>query len=282
MLNFRYILRFIGAFVSRFRVLIIAGVGFGILIFFLSRYLLPSLNFNETTKIGETGRYTVGTLPTSILNLIGDGLTKIDEEGNVIPDLASSWETTDKGKTWIFTLKDNLYWQDGDKITSKTINYQFSDVTIDRPDDKTLVFKLQNAYSAFPSVVSRPTFKSGLLGTGKWRVNKISLNGSIIEELDLSSKGSGRIIYKFYPTEERTKTAFELGEVDKIEDLFDVTPFDSWPKVKITSVTDTREFVAVFFNTQQGSVLSDKNLRQALSYAIDKGSLGGVRTISPI
>lgn len=278
MLNFRYIFRLIGAFVTRFKFLILVGVGFGLIFFFLLRFLLPNLNFAPTVRIGETGRYTTSTLPTSILKLIGNGLTKLDESGSVLPDLASSWETTDKGKTWIFTLKDGLTWQDGEKVTSKTINYQFSDVTIEHPDDKTIVFKLQNAYSAFPSVVSRPTFKSGLLGTGEWKVNKISLNGSNVEKIELSSTTKGNMVYKFYPTEEQTKSAFELGQVDKIEDLFSVTPFDTWKKVKIAGTADTGEFAAVFFNTQN----VEKTIRQALSYAIDKNKLGGTRAISPI
>jgi len=261
--------------------LILLGVGMGILFFFLLKFLIPALEFGETVRIGEAGRYTANSLPVSILRLIGNGLTKIDEEGSVVPDLASSWETTDKGKTWIFTLKDNIYWQNGDKVTSKTINYQFSDVSIERPDDRTIVFKLQNTYSAFPSVVSRPTFKTGLLGTGEWKVGKISLNGSVVEQISLISKDKSKIIYKFYPTEERTKTAFELGQVDKIDDMFSLSPFDTWSRVKVSSVTETGEFVAVFFNTQD-SVLSEKNLRQALSYAIDKNKLGSGRAISPI
>lgn len=281
MFNPRYIFRLIGAFFSRFKLLILIGVGLGILIFFVFKLVLSSASFGYSQKIGETGRYTAATLPLPILKLIGNGLTRIDKDGSVVPDLASSWETTDKGQTWTFTLKDSVLWQDGSKVTSKTINYQFSDVTIDRPDDKTIVFKLQNPYSAFPSVVSRPTFKSGLLGTGSWKVTKISLNGSVVEEIDLSSKKEGKLIYKFYPTEDRTRIAFELGEVNKIEDLFSVTPFDTWPKVKIDSISDSGEFVAVFFDTVD-PIMSEKNLRQALSYAIDKGKLEGVRAISPI
>jgi len=281
MLNLRYIFRLIGAFFTRFKLLILVGVGLGIIFFFLLKFLLPVFNIGQSIRIGQTGRYTVSTLPNGVLRLIGNGLTRLDSDGTVIPDLASSWETTDKGKTWTFTLKDGLTWQDGDKVTSKTINYQFSDVTIERPNDKTIVFKLQNAYSTFPSVVSKPTFKSGLLGTGEWKVNKISLNGSIVEELNLISKDKMRASYKFFPTEERTKLAFELGQVDRIEDIFSISPFDTWKKVEIDSLTDSGEFVAVFFDTKD-SIMTEKNLRQALSYAIDKNSLGSVRAISPI
>jgi peptide/nickel transport system substrate-binding protein len=75
--------------------------------------------------------------------------------------------------------------------------------------------------------------------------------------------------------------AFELGDVDQIIGILDPSPFSSWPKVKIDKTSNTGEYVAVFFDTQD-KTLSDKNLRQALSYAINKGALGGERAISPI
>lgn len=269
------------AFVSRFKILILAGIVFGILISLLFKFVVPSINMGNRERIGRTGRYLPSNLPIGILSMIGDGLTKIDEDGSVVPNLASSWETTDKGKTWIFTLDKNLLWQDGKKVKSSDISYQFSDVSTEHPDDQTIIFKLENAYSAFPSVVSKPVFKSGLLGTGEWKVSKISLKGSIVEQLTLESAEKGKIIYKFYPTEERTKLAFELGQVDKLEEIFNVSPFDDWPKAKIESYTNSGQYAAVFFNTQDQH-LSEKNLRQALSYAINKEALSQNRAISPI
>ena len=249
--------------------------------FFLLKYLLPLFAESQSVRIGMTGRYTLSNLPTSILDMIGDGLTKLDVNGNVEPNLASSWESPDKGKTWVFTLKDGLYWQDGKKVVSSGIAYQFSDVSIERTDAKTITFKLQNPYSAFPSVVSKPTFKSGLLGTGEYRVTNISLNGSVVEQLSMKNKNGGVIVYKFNPTEEKTKLALELGQVDQILDVLDPSPLDSWGKMKITEKSNTGQYVGVFFNTQD-KLLAEKNIRQALSYAIDKTALNGKRAIGPI
>jgi len=281
MLKLRYILRLIGAFISRFKILILICIGIGIFFFFLFKFLLPLFSGGQTIRIGLTGRYTVSELPNSILDNIGNGLTRLDANGIVEPDMASKWETPDMGKTWIFTLRDNLYWQDGKKVVSSDILYRFSDVSVEHPDNKTIIFKLQNPYSAFPSVVSRPTFKTGLLGTGEYKVTNISLNGSIVEELDMKKNDGEQLIYKFYPTEENTKLALELGWVDRISDIFDSTPLNTWKKLKITDISNTGEYVAVFFNTQD-KLLSDKNVRQALSYAINKDALGGERAISPI
>lgn len=275
----RYILRLTVAFISRFKVLIGLGILFGILIFFIVRFILPLMFGFSTERIGITGRFNTSSLPNQILRMIGQGLTKLNKDGSVEPDLAQSWETPDKGKTWIFHLKKDQFWQDGKKVTSAGINYEFSDVTVTRPDDLTVEFKLQNPYSAFPSVVSRPVFVSGLLGTGSWEVKDLSLVGSYVDKLTLEDKQKNRVVYKFYPTEEQSKLAFELGQIDTVQGVFDPKPLDSWKKVKISKNVDTGEYVAIFLNT---GVLSDKSLRQALAYAINKEKLDSVRALSPI
>lgn len=275
----RYILRLTLAFTSRFKALILIGIVFGVIIFFAFRFIFPLLGGVAVERVGLTGRYAANSLPTTILSMIGQGLTKLDRDGSVIPDLASSWETPDQGKTWIFHLQKGINWQDGKPVTSTSINYAFSDVTITRPDAYTIVFKLQNPYAAFPSVVSRPTFKSGLLGTGDWQVKNLSLAGTFVDQISLENKEKQTVIYKFYPTEEQTKLAFELGKIDKVQGLFDPKPLDSWPRLKDLKTVETGEYVAVFLNN---SVLSDKSLRQALAYAIDKDNLGGARALSPI
>lgn len=267
--SLRYTFRLISAFFSRFKVLIIVGILLGVIGFIVLSFVLPSVTGINTEKIGITGRYTPANLPNSILSMIGDGLTKLNKDGSVEPDLAISWETPDKGKTWIFKLRDNIIWQDGKKAMIDASMYQFSDVTSTNLDAKTLSFKLQNPYSAFPSVVSKPVFKKGLLGTGEWEVKKLSLAGVYVDQISLVNKKGEKIIYKFYPTEERTKLAFEMGEVNIIQDILNPSPFDNWGKVKIEEKISTGEYVGVFFNTQD-KLLADKNIRQALTYAINK------------
>lgn len=85
----------------------------GVFVFFLINLIIPALDSNRTVKIGLAGKYTTSSLPISISSLISDGLTKMDAKGVVSPALASSWETPDKGKTWIFTIKEGATWQDG-------------------------------------------------------------------------------------------------------------------------------------------------------------------------
>lgn len=282
MRNLRYLVRLTSAFLSRFKAIISIGIVFGVIIFFVFSYVFPKFAGWETTKIGVAGRFSTNSLPINILQKIGSGLTKLDEAGNVLPALASSWSTPDKGKTWIFKMKEGIYWQNGTALVSRDVVYQFSDATISYPDNKTIIFSLQNPYSAFPSVVSRPIFKEGLLGTSDWKVKHLNIANDFVNQISLENNNiKENIIYKFYPTEENLKLAFELGEVGHITELLDPQPLATWKHAKISKVTDKGEYVAVFFNTTD-KLLADKSLRQALSYATQKDNLGGARAISPI
>jgi len=279
---FRYLVRLSIAYLNRFKGLIIAGTILGILVFVFVNFLRPLIFGKSIEKIGITGRHHTDSLPIWIQELIGDGLTKVNENGNAEPNLAQSWESPDKGKTWIFRLKDGLFWQDGEKVTSDSVVYQFSEVEIERPDEKTIVFKLKEPFSPFPMAVSRPTFKKGLLGTGEWEVTKVSLGqGNFVQKLSLKNKSGDKKNINFYPTEERTKLAYKLGEVDILYELLDPKPYDSWSNnTQVLEDVDIDKVVVIFFNTKD-KFLSDKSLRQSLIYGLSK-ELGGPRAISSI
>jgi peptide/nickel transport system substrate-binding protein len=281
MLKVRYIVRLVTAFIKRFKGVIIISSLLGVVLFFITGRFIPKLVPGSITRIGITGRYHTNELPNFVLSKISSGLTKLNEQGLPEPDLAESWETPDKGKTWIFNLRDDIYWQDGDKITSSSIIYEFSDVKIERPNDKQIVFKLEDAYAPFPVVVSRPTFKIGLLGTKDWRVEEASLISGYVEKLSILNTNNEMVVYKFFPTFDRTILAYKLGEVDKIVNMLDPAPFNTWMTAKVEANLNKSQIVTLFFNTKD-EMLSDKTLRQALVYAINKETFKENRAISPI
>lgn len=283
MLSFRYIWRLISAFISKFKFIFIGGIILGATVFVILTKIFPVLTSGKVERIGITGRFRPDNLPSEIVSLIGDGLTEIDGTGNVKPDLAQSWQVDEQGKVWIFELKDNLFWQDGKEVLAKDIKYPFSDVTVETPNDKTIVFRLQNPFSPFPAVVSRPVFKKGLLGTGSWRVKRggLRLSGQFVESLTLVDENKNLKVFKFYPTEERAKLAFKLGSVNEIENVFTKTPFDSWRNIEIKENIQGNQYVAIFLNTKD-PLLSEKSLRQALAYGVNKELFGAPRALGPI
>lgn len=281
MLSVRYLIRLIWAFIIRFRAVILLAAAFGALFFLIFRLFGTSILSRNSERIGVVGRYRIETLPNYILKLAGNGLAKVNDDGTVSPDLASSWETPDNGQTWIFKLRQGIKWQDGKRLTSQTINYQFSDAKIERPDELTITFKLESPFAPFPYVVAKPTFRKGLLGTGEWKVTKATLSAGYIQKLVLVNKEGHKKIIKFYPTEERAKSGFKLGEIDILQGIFNPEPFDSWKVVKVEKEVNTNRYAAIFFNTQD-KLFGEKSLRQALAYAIKKDNFDGPRAISPI
>ena len=276
----KFFVSLIGAYLRHFRWIFIFGIVLGFLMFFIIKFIYPSINIGHPLTIGIVGRYKTDELPEYILNMIGDGLTQMSADGLPLPNLAESWQSTDNGKVWKFNLKKDINWQDGSKLTSDSVIYDFTDVTIERPDKNTLVFKLNDPFSPFPAIVSKPTFRKGLLGTAEWKVDKANLFSGYIQELTLVNKNKERVVYRFYPTLDATKTAFKLGEVDMIKNIIDPDPFQNWSTSLVKENIAYDQVVVLFFNTKD-NILVDKSIRQALYYAIDKNKLGD-RALSPI
>jgi len=282
MRTLRYWFRLTIAFISRFKLLLFFGVLAGFFVFVVLRFFIPRLVQSSTERIAITGRFHTEDLPEEVLNLVGDGLTTINENGEISEALSDSWESNEEGSVWTFKIKKGLTWHDGTEVNSSTINYNFEDVEIEKPDDYTIVFKLQSPFSPFPSVLAKPVFKKGFIGTGEWQIKNISLAGEFVESVTLTKKeGQKKIIY-FYPTEDLAKLAFKLGKVDVLEDLLDPQEFEKWNNVNIDSSVNPTRYVAVFFNNDADPFKKSKEMRQALSYAIDKKKLSNNRAISPI
>jgi len=281
MLKPRYWVRLFWAFIARFKGILFVGLVLGLFLFAGAWVLMPLVMQEKPEIIGMTGRYHVEELPEEVLNEISDGLTEIGYDGVVKPGLAERWESDEEGKKWTFWLKDDVVWQDGTKLVAADVNYSFEDVSIEKLDERTLVFSLKSRFAPFPTVVSRPVFKKGLLGTGEWKVNKLTLASGYVEKIAVErGKGEKRVI-RFYPNEEQLKTAFKLGEVDKMVDLISAEPFGDWPKVRVEEEMNRGRYVAIFLNNSDELFLNNKSLRQALYYAIDKESFGE-RALGPI
>lgn len=284
MRSIRYWIRFLTTFIRRFKGVLFIGLISGILLFAFFSLVYPSLFIRKTEYIGLAGRYQTDNLHPEIQKLIGEGLTTTNENGIVAPALASAWESSEDGKVWTFHLNQNKKWQDGTPITADTIQYSFEDVQIEKPDQYTLVFKLENQYSPFPAVVSRPTYKRGLLGTGEWEVKKIDLSGSYVSEVILENSAGDRKIFRIYPTEDQAKNAFTLGEVDALVDMLEPKPLNEWNMVDVKEEVIDGRYVGIFFNNENPILggTDAKPLRQALFYAIDKDAIGSPRALGPI
>ena len=241
-------------------------------------------------RVAVIGRPTLSELPLFIQNQVSQGLTAITPSGEATPSLAQKYSVEKEGKQYRLTLRTDVQWHDGKPFTAADVNYNFSDVQTRDVSDSEVVFELKEPFAPFPTVVSQPLFRSKksklfpkkitLLGVGPMKVKKISRNGPIITELVLKSKDL-ILKYRFYNTQEAAIIAFKLGEVDQILELSSPGELANWPNTIVEEVVHKDRYVALFFNTQDANI-SDKSLRQALTYAVPDKSQDGVRALSPI
>lgn len=66
----------------------------------------------------------VGLPEIPVIRDLFEGLTNQDASGKIIPGVASSWNTNDN-KTWIFTLRKDARWSDGEPVTANDFVYSW-------------------------------------------------------------------------------------------------------------------------------------------------------------
>ena len=262
----------------------------GLVVFFLLVTLLRFIPWpfltTKTKAIGISGTYTMPTLPSSILQKIGFGLTVVRKDGIITPGLANSWEIKDGGKTYIFHLQKNVKFHDGKKVESNDIQYGFSQVAVERPDKYTIIYKLKDPYAPFLVTVSEPVFRKGFIGTGSYKVKNIVLNGDFIKSMTIVSRQGPRIVeqYIFYTNQETLKLALLLGEISQAQGLSDRSykkiQFHTFPNSEVIQSTNYQKLVTLFYNTKD-SFLSDKKARNALSLSLPDSFAHGERVFVP-
>ncbi len=271
-------LRFFGWFVrgllTRYHRIIFVTFIIGVFIFVTVVRFGPqilALIKTDHKVIGLVGFYTPSTLPPTVQRLISLGLTDTQENGEVAPALATSWEINENGKQVTFHLRSDLYWHDKKKFTAADVNYNLRDVEFKAPDDQTLVVNLKDAFTPLPNFLSKPLFRKGLVGVGPYKLISIKLKGEYVSYLKLEalSPDLPAVEFKFYPSETVAKTAFKLGEINMLDDIVDATPFTEWKNISVTQNTKHNQIVGIFFNVND-SLLKEKEVRQGLAFALEK------------
>jgi len=222
-----------------------------------------------------------------ISRLIFRGLTKVDANGNLQPDLAESFEKVSDTE-YLFELKKNVFWHDGQKFTSEDVVYtiglaqnpnsrsplaaNFKDVKVEKLDDYRLKFKLEEAFTPFPFVTTAGIIPKHIhlekykpIGTGPFKVKQITKSEIVLTSPNLD------IVFRFYQNFEDAKLALKLGEIHALGGF---SPQEAEGMEKFGGQTLYRHVLpfraaVVFFNTRSAE-LNQKNVRQALSYGLDK------------
>lgn len=109
--------------------------------------------------------FATSNVDASVSKLLFSGLLRYNEKGDLVGDLAESWSTDAGGTTYTIKLRPNIYWHDGEKITSADVVYTISaiqnpdtqspynlnwrGVAVSALDDLTVVMTLPNPLASF-------------------------------------------------------------------------------------------------------------------------------------
>ncbi|MGL3198915.1 MULTISPECIES: ABC transporter substrate-binding protein [Curtobacterium] len=298
-----------------------------------------TLNILTTQTAFHLDPATSQSLGITSMALVARRLTTWDVEpgktAKVVPDLATTTgKVSDDGKTWTYTLKDGLKFQDGTPITTKDIKWgiersfaptltgglsyhksllvggdsykgPFDGKTLDSietPNDKTIVFKLNASYGDWPWIASMPAFAPVPEGDGKntgdYDLKPVSsgpyqvqsnTQGSqvtLVRNKYWSAKtdsvrtaGPSKVVFK-ESQDPSTVTQTLIADNGDAKDSFgaiylgaaELNQVRSNPAAQdrlATSKAGPITYMAI--NTQRGD-LKDLKVRQALQYAVDRKS----------
>ncbi|MEK9143746.1 MAG: ABC transporter substrate-binding protein [Patescibacteria group bacterium] len=264
---------------------LLIGFFLGIFGMIAIKQLFPKLSMYVSTKtlrIGVVGDVTPTTLPMNIQELLSSGLTRVSPDQAPIPGLALSWEATESGKSYDFTIREDALWHNGKPVLPKDINYNIRDVSFEVISPRILRATLKEPFAPFLSLVAKPILEKGLRGFGPYRVANVRFKGDTVQFLRLDpvtdiTKPSRE--YRFFRTEAAAITAYQLGDIDNIEELSTKESIANWKTAHILDRPRYDRVVALYFNTKD-PLLGEKAVRQALGYAVT--DLGFERAYSPI
>ncbi|MFQ5343966.1 MAG: ABC transporter substrate-binding protein, partial [Anaerolineae bacterium] len=246
-----------------------------------------------------------------IESLIYDPLVRIGADGSPEPSSAVSWEPIDP-TTWQFKLREGVKFHNGEKFDAEAVKFSLDwylnpDVRIvysrnlraikevqvvdkytvniiTNGPSATLVGNLAAAWMRPPKYsaeVGLDGFAKAPIGSGPFKLVEFKPDERLILERNEEYWGGAPLLetveFVEMPEQSTRAAALEAGEVDIAADM----PIDQVQRLQdagleIESVTESVVICVLLVNPKQREeypFLSDKRVRQALNYAVDKEEL---------
>ncbi|MDF2644891.1 MAG: extracellular solute-binding protein family 5 [Paenibacillus sp.] len=236
---------------------------------------------------------------------VTETLVRLDENMQVAPWLASKWESKDP-MTWVFTLRDNISFQDGTKLDAAAVKASFERGIADSKalaaslkiasidaNGQELTFKTTEPHPAFPTELVHPTasvisvaaekasgkeaFNKAPVGTGPYKVTgfvagkeiKLVRNENYWDE---KAKLTG-IKIQFNADANVRTLAFQSKQADIVYHLAPES-LESIKKDKELSVQSVTSLRTHYFTYNPASTnVTDLRVRQALDKLIDRDAI---------
>lgn len=169
---------------------------------------------------------------TDISRLLFSGLLKNDPKQGLMPNLAESYEISSDQKTYIFYLKENTKWHDGEDLNADDVVFtiqaiqnpeyaspiarSFAGIAVEKVDDLTVKFILEEEFPAFLNALT-----VGILPEHIWF--GISPFAAKLSEYNLRPIGSGPFKFKSFVREKSGGILSYTLEAN--EEYFDKVPY---------------------------------------------------------
>ena len=282
------------------------------LVILLTPLLGSAKNVGDSLVVGIYSTKTLEIRPLdpqerdilSIYDLVYESLVTVDDSGVPQPYLAKDWAISDEGRTWTFTLRDNLLFSDGSPLTAADVaasgqylldkanqdditmqgfyrNIQYMISKFSATDDHTLVVtttKSRPYYGllyamTFPVVPASQVDMAAPYGSGAYKFGAFEPQNNYISlELNTywwqSKPQVQTITVATYTNNRDVVTAYEYGNVDAVfTRLVSASQYKSGNE-SISVTYSTRQLETLLMNFNE-IPLENLNVRRAIRAAID-------------
>jgi peptide/nickel transport system substrate-binding protein len=242
-----------------------------------------------------------------ILNNVLEGLTYYDDELNLVPWLAESWEQSEDGLTWTFKLRHGVKFHNGREMTAEDVKWSFErliapetgsgnaarvgppETKIEVIDDYTVAITHPEPFGIFPQSIGFDK-STGIMakesvgedgrvevpiGTGPFKITQVEGTTRLVLEKNADYWQEGlpyldKIEIVPIPDDTVRETALRGGEVDWV---LAIAPqnYDSLnedPNVVVATAPQlSYDYMGVNLTRQP---FDDVRVRQAMSFALDR------------
>lgn len=230
-----------------------------------------------------------------VLFNIFEGLVKPDSDGNLLPAVAESYDVSDTGDSFTFTLRDGVKFHNGNTVTAKDVVYSISRAAgldtgkplidgmqliseVSAPNEKTVVVKLSEPNIEMLSLLTAGIIPDGsdpateTIGTGPFKFVSRSPQANVIIEKFSEYWGTGayvdKVTYKIIDKGETLVMSLKGGALDLVAHLTGAQAAELGED--FTILEGTMNLAQAVYLNNAVAPFDDVKVRQAISYAIDR------------
>ena len=241
----------------------------------------------------------------SIIKLINQTLVYIDNEGNIVPELAQEITKVSPKETLI-KIKNDIKFSNGETLTIDDVLFSLERAkaspkmsqdlymieSFEKVDDRTLKINtlydagnlLHKLASGGVAIINKKAFEkdeNNIVGTGMFKLKEWVAGEKLVLERNEFFKDSksniNTLVVKFVPEANSRMIMLETGEIDLARDLLPLDFKKISEDTKFTTVEiETPSNMFLGFDLRN-ELLADKRVRQAIAYAINNEDL--VKTV---